>query len=90
MRFMPWENQAENYQRLIEHLSNKVLGTSGMGSKTAHILREEEEHEFEKPKLQVPDPSEKEQHQCNSPREKWEGKLWEENPAPEHQVLLHH
>ena len=60
MRFVPGENQAENYQRLIEHPSNKVLGISGMGSKIAHILREEEEFEFEKPKLKFPDASKKE------------------------------
>ena len=30
------------------------------------------------------------QHECNSFGEKWEVKLWEENPASEHQILPHH
>ena len=30
------------------------------------------------------------QHECNSFGKKWEVKLWEENPAFEHQILLHH
>ena len=59
MKFMPGENQAENHQRLIEHLANKVLGEKGMGSKIAYVLQEEEEFEFERPKLKVPDPSKK-------------------------------
>ena len=42
MRFMPGENQAENYQKLIDHLTNKVLGEKGMGSKMACLLREED------------------------------------------------
>ena len=57
MRFMPGENQAENCQKLIDHLTNKVLGEKGMGSKTAHLLQEEEECEFDKPSLKVPDES---------------------------------
>ena len=53
MRFMPGENQAENYQKLIDHLTNKVLGEKGMGSKIAYLLQEEKEHQFDKPSLKV-------------------------------------
>ena len=41
MRFMPGENQAENCQKLIDHLTNKVLGEKGMGSKIAYLLQED-------------------------------------------------
>ena len=58
-RFMPGENQAENCQKLIDHLTNEVLGEKGMGSKTACLPQEEKEHQSDKPSLRVPDESKK-------------------------------
>ena len=72
MRFMPGENQAENHQKLIDHLTNKVLGEKGMGSKIAHLLQEEEEHEFDKPSLKVPDESKKDDPDCEKQKREME------------------
>ena len=72
MRFMPGENQAENCQKLIDHLANKVLGEKGMGSKIAHLLQEEEECQFDKPSLKVPDESKKDDPDCEKQKREME------------------
>ena len=74
---MPGENQAENCQKLIDHLANEVLGEKGMGSKIAHLLQEEEEHQFDKPSLEVPDESMRDDPDCEKQKREMELELEE-------------
>ena len=43
MLFMTGENQAEKHQKLIEHLTDEVLGKKEMGMRMSHILQTGEE-----------------------------------------------
>ena len=45
------DNQAENYERLIEYLAEQVL--EEYGRKMAYILKNEKEYDLKEPKLQI-------------------------------------